>query len=69
MDLFDNIILNIIVIITSISGVILVIESTGFLPYKFTKLLTRNKIDTTIEVLRDLGFDVKENKEKVHKCL
>ena len=69
MDLFDNIILNIIVIITSISGVILVIESTGFLPYKFTKWLTRNKIDTTIEVLRDLGFDVKENKEKVHKCL
>ena len=65
MDLFDNIILNIIVIITSISGVILVIESTGFLPYKFTKWLTRNKIDTTIEVLRDLGFDVKENKEKI----
>lgn len=69
MDLFDNIILNIIVIITSISGVILVIESTGFLPYKFTKWLTRNKIDTTIEVLKDLGFDIKENKEKVHKCL
>jgi orotate phosphoribosyltransferase len=69
MEPFNNIILNIIVIITSISTIVLVLDAVGFLPYKFTKWLTRNRIDTTIEVLRDLGFDIKENKEKLHKCL
>lgn len=69
MESFNTYILNTIIIITSISTIILVLDSAGFLPYKFTKWLTRNKIDTTVEVLKDLGFDVKENKEKVHKCL
>ena len=69
MEPFNTYILNIIVIITSISTIVLVLDAVGFLPYKCTKWLTRNKLDTTIEVLKDLGFDVKENKEKLHKCL
>ena len=69
MEPFSTYILNIIVIITSISTIVLVLDAVGFLPYKCTKWLTRNKLDTTIEVLKDLGFDVKENKEKLHKCL
>jgi orotate phosphoribosyltransferase len=41
----------------------------GVYVHLYGKNPTASKTKTIVEILKDLGFDVKENKEKLHKCL
>ncbi len=65
----DNITNFILISIGSISTILLVAEASGFLPLKLSRLLHRNKLAITIDVLNELGLDIKEKKQLLNKCL
>ena len=65
----DNVVNFILILIGSISTILLVLEASGLLPLKFSRLLHKNKLGTTIDVLNELGFDLKEKKKKLKECL
>lgn len=60
----ENSFLNIIIFITSISTILLILEALGFLPDKISRWLIRNKLSTSLEVLKAFGIDT--NKYKRH---
>ncbi len=69
MENFNSIAINVIIILSTISTIILVLEALGFLPYTLSKYLVKNKLGLTREVLKDLGVPVKDLKEKISSCL
>ena len=69
MELFNTIVLSIITIIASISTILLVLDSAGLLPYTIAKLLLRNKLELTREVLKELGINTQDTRETLSKCL
>jgi len=62
----DNILFNIIIVISGFSTIILVLEATGFLPLWISKYLFRRRFANTIEMLKELGCDI-EKKELIDK--
>ncbi|MBA1432942.1 MAG: hypothetical protein FAF04_04975 [Epsilonproteobacteria bacterium] len=65
----DNIVNIILIFIGSISTIILVLEASGFLPLWLSRLLHKNKLGITIEVLNELGCNIHEKKKKIKECL
>jgi orotate phosphoribosyltransferase len=64
MEIFNNIIL----IILSIATVVFVIDAVGFLPYKYSKMIMKNRLSLTRDVLKDLGLPVREFKKTISNC-
>jgi orotate phosphoribosyltransferase len=69
IDAIGNIVLILIVIITSVSTLLTVLDSAGLLPNKIAKYLMRNKLELTREVLKELGIHTQKTKETISKCL
>lgn len=64
----DEIINLILILIGAVSTILLVLEASGFLPLSVSRWLQKNKMGTTINVLNELGFDVKEKRKAINKC-
>lgn len=69
IDLIGKIVLIVIVLITSISTVIAVLDAAGLLPQKIAKILIKNKLELTREVLKELGIHTQTTKETISRCL
>lgn len=52
----------IIAIILSISSVISILDYVGFLPRRISRILTRNKVQPTLDILKEFGIDVDKHK-------
>ncbi|MGJ4914164.1 phosphoribosyltransferase [Bradyrhizobium sp. HKCCYLRH2060] len=48
--------------ILSVSSVISILDYVGFLPRKISRILTRNKLQPTLDVLKELGVDVDKHR-------
>jgi orotate phosphoribosyltransferase len=59
---------KIVLAILGFSTIVFVSEAVGFLPLWLTKIINKNRLKTTIEVLNELGFDVKEKRKVINKC-
>lgn len=64
----DQVVNFILIFIGSVSTIMLVLEASGFLPLSISKWLHKNKLGTTIDVLKELGFDVKEKRKELKEC-
>jgi len=62
----NDLVNTIIIIISSISTITLVLEATGFLPLWCSKYIFRRKFANTIEIFKELGWDI-EKKSLVDK--
>jgi len=59
---------DIVIFILGISTIVLVLEAVGFLPLFLSRIINKNRLGTTIDVLNELGFDVKEKRKIINKC-
>ncbi len=59
---------KIVIAILGFSTIIFILEAVGFLPLWLTKIINKNRLGITIEVLNELGFDVKEKRKVINKC-
>jgi orotate phosphoribosyltransferase len=60
----DSLTLTGVVFLLSISTIITLADSLGFLPYQLSKWLNRNRIALTIAVLKEFGIDVESYKRR-----
>jgi orotate phosphoribosyltransferase len=59
---FSDLKILIIAAILSIASVISILDYVGFLPRKISRILTRNRVQPTLDVLKEFGIDVDKHK-------
>ncbi|MDD3856080.1 phosphoribosyltransferase [Sulfurimonas sp.] len=59
---------KVIITILGFSTIVFILEAVGFLPLEVSRFINKNRLGTTIDVLNELGFDVKEKRKIINKC-
>ncbi|MDT8339497.1 MAG: phosphoribosyltransferase [Sulfurimonas sp.] len=59
---------KVILTILGLSTIVFILESVGFLPLTISRFINKNRLGATIDVLNELGFDVREKRKIINKC-
>lgn len=59
---------KVILTILGLSTIVFILEAVGFLPLAISRFINKNRLGATIEVLNELGFDVKEKRKAIKDC-
>jgi adenine/guanine phosphoribosyltransferase-like PRPP-binding protein len=62
MDSFNSVILNLIIVLTGLSTILVLMDALGFLPYRWARWLNKNRLSFSISLLKELGIKVENAK-------